>query len=81
MVSVWDAASGQYVRSFEVPATALSVNWSPAGDALIVGGFFNTPVVRRAWQFTTQLIDYAKECCVARELTGEERAQFGLRRR
>jgi hypothetical protein len=30
------------------------------------------------WQSTEELIQYAKECCVFRELTPEERQQFGL---
>jgi len=34
--------------------------------------------IRRAWQSTQELIDYAKECCVIRDLTKEERTQFGL---
>jgi hypothetical protein len=32
----------------------------------------------RAWQTTDDLIAYARECCVVRELTPEERAQFNL---
>jgi hypothetical protein len=54
------------------------VNWSPDGKYIIAGGYFNPPVVRRAWQSTEELIAYAKECCVARELMPEERQQFGL---
>jgi hypothetical protein len=30
------------------------------------------------WQTTDDLIEYAKECCVFRQLTPEEREQFGL---
>jgi WD40 repeat protein len=78
IVRVWDAASGQEVLSFEAPATVLGVNWSPNGDAVIATGYFDTPVIRRAWQSTEQLMAYARQCCVARELTPEERAQFGL---
>jgi hypothetical protein len=33
----------------------------------------------RVWQTTQELIDYAKEYCVFRELTEAERAQFGLK--
>jgi hypothetical protein len=32
-----------------------------------------------AWQTTQELIDYAGECCVVRELMEAEREQFGLR--
>jgi hypothetical protein len=31
-----------------------------------------------AWQSTEDLIDFAKECCIVRELTEEERERFGL---
>jgi hypothetical protein len=30
------------------------------------------------WDSLQELIDYAKECCVVRELTPDEREQFGL---
>jgi uncharacterized protein YjiS (DUF1127 family) len=39
---------------------------------------FNTPFIKRVWQSTDELIQYAKECCVLRELTPAERQQFGL---
>ena len=34
--------------------------------------------VWRVWQTTEELIAYAKECCVFRQLTPAEREQFGL---
>jgi hypothetical protein len=34
--------------------------------------------VFRVWLSVEELIAYAKECCVFRELTPEERQQFGL---
>ena len=36
------------------------------------------PIFRRVWQSTEDLIHYAYDCCVWRELTPEEREQFGL---
>jgi WD40 repeat protein len=77
-VKVWDAATGAEVLSFRAPDAVYSVDWSPDGDYVSAGGYFNPPVVRRAWQSTGELIAYAKECCVSRELTDEERQQFGL---
>jgi WD40 repeat protein len=77
-VKVWDAATGAVVLGFRVPGAVYSVDWSPDGNYVIAGGYFNPPVVRRAWQSTEELIDYAKECCVTRELTDAERQQFGL---
>jgi hypothetical protein len=44
----------------------------------VVGGRFNTPRVVRVWSSTEELIEYAYDCCVIRQLTAEERAQLGL---
>jgi hypothetical protein len=35
--------------------------------------------VWRVWQTTQELVDYAKECCVFRELTEAKRVQFSGR--
>jgi hypothetical protein len=75
---VWDAATGAEVLSFKVPAAAISVSWSPDAKYVVVAGYFNTPVVRRVWRSTEALIAHARECCVTRELTDEEREQFDL---
>jgi WD40 repeat protein len=77
-VKVWDAASGDVVLSFRAPDAVYSVNWSPDGAYVAAGGYFNPPVVRRAFQSTDDLIVYARECCVTRELTAEEREMFAL---
>jgi len=34
--------------------------------------------VWRVWQSKGELIDYARQCCVIRQLTLQERQQFGL---
>jgi WD40 repeat protein/DNA-binding SARP family transcriptional activator len=77
-VKVWDATTGSEVLSFRAPGAVYSVNWSPNGHHIIAGGYFNPPVVRRAWQSTEELIAYAEQCCVTRDLTPEERQQFRL---
>ena len=77
-VKVWDAATGEVVLSFRAPDAVYSVNWSPDGQYIVAGGYFNPPVVRRAWQSTGELIAHARECCVSRELTDAERQRFGL---
>ena len=71
-------ATGAEVLSFRAPDVVYSVDRSPDGYYVIAGGYFNPPVVRRAWQSTEELIAHAKECCVSRELTDAERQQFGL---
>jgi WD40 repeat protein len=77
---VWDFATGQIIQSFK-NTVIYSVDWSPDGKLIVAGGCSTVDcfiTIRRAWQSTQELIDYAKECCVMRELTQEERAQFGL---
>ena len=52
--------------------------WSPDGQHLAIVGLETLVSVWRVWQSTEELVDYAKECCVIRELTDAERKQFGL---
>ena len=79
IVKVWDAATGEEVMKFKAPGGAvLNVDWSPDGKSVIAAGFHRTPIITRAWQSTDELVQYAKECCVLRELTAAERKQFGL---
>ena len=53
-------------------------DWSPGGTRIVVSNWDGTAKVFPAWQTTQELIDHARECCVVRELTAEERVQFGL---
>ena len=78
MVRIWDAETGTEVYRFEVGGGAYSTDWSPDGTQVIVAGSFLVPEIRPVWPSTEALIAYAQECCVLRELTAEERAQFGL---
>jgi hypothetical protein len=79
MVLIWDAATGQVVNSYNVGFGPLHVTWSPDGTQLIAVGIGSpVPDIRPVWQSTQELIAYAKECCVWRGLTPEERQQFGL---
>jgi WD40 repeat protein len=77
-VKVWEATSGQEVISFKAPGEVRGLDWSDDGHYLLVSGMFNTPFIKRVWQSTDELIQYAKACCVLRELTPAERQQFGL---
>jgi len=78
MVRIWDAETGIEVYHFEVGGGAFSTEWSPDGTHVIVAGSFPVPEIRRVWSSTEALIAYAQEHCVLRQLTAEERAQFGL---
>ena len=55
-----------------------SASFSPDGSRIVTASSDFTARVWRMWPSTQALIDYARECCVFRELTTEERAQFGL---
>ena len=78
VVKVWDVEAGAEVLSFQVVGGAGNVHWAPDGNHLIVTGADNTPVIRHVWSSTQALIDHTYKCCVTRELTVEERKQFGL---
>ncbi len=80
---IWDAETGDELLTLTTPGDWYTIpNWSPDGKYLFVSienlispgksGVF------RVWQSTEELIEYAKECCVFRELTDAERTQFGL---
>jgi hypothetical protein len=48
------------------------------GRFLAVGKIGGSAEVWRVWQFIKELVDYAKEHCVFRELSAAKREQFGL---
>jgi WD40 repeat protein len=80
---IWDAATGAELLTLDTPNNwANSPEWSPDGRFLAIGLFsFDEDTesgVWRVWQSTEELLAYAKECCTFRELTAEERDQFGL---
>jgi WD40 repeat protein len=83
---IWDAQTGAELLTLSTPNDfVLYPYWSPDGKNLLTTIFniidTSSPArsgVWRVWQSTDELIDYAKECCVFRQLTPEERQQFGL---
>ena len=79
-VKIWDAETGNTLLSFSVPSEnfLFQLDWSPDGTRLTGAGLADSIEIYRVWQTTEDLIAYAKECCVVRELTPEERQQFGL---
>lgn len=71
--------TGEMVYSIDDPIENLSdVVWSPNGRYLATTDRHDNVAVWRAWQTTADMIDYADQCCITRDLTDEERAQFGL---
>lgn len=79
-VRIWAANTGQEVTSFKVGGRVIALDWSPDGTRVLVTGQFSAPEIRPVWQTTGDLIAYANACCVSRELTPDERQQFGLPR-
>jgi WD40 repeat protein len=75
---VWDINTGGELASHSVGGMLFAADWSPDGTRVVVASSDGTATVLPAWQTTQDLIDYAKECCVIRELTAEERELFGL---
>jgi WD40 repeat protein len=80
---IWDAQTGAELLTLSTPCDWWTVpSWSPDGKYLIVPiGNISGPGrsgVWRVWQTTQELVDYAKECCVFRQLTEAERQQYGL---
>jgi WD40 repeat protein len=76
---IWDASTGDELLTLSVPALfGLYAWWSPDGQHLVIAGLDTLVSVWRVWQSTEELVDYAKECCLFRELTAAERERFAL---
>ena len=79
-VRVWDAATGDEILTLFVPALyGGNALWSPDGKYIAITGNQTLVSVWNVWQTKDELVAYAKDCCVIRELTDNERQQFGLR--
>jgi len=79
---VWDAETGDELLTLSTPTVyAPFARWSPGGKYVAVGMEITPAQIWRVWQSTAELVEYAKECCVFRELTDAEREQFGLEAR
>lgn len=79
-VKVWNVVTREQLFTLSGHTGSVnSVVWSPAGETRIVTASDDgTAKVWRVWSTTEDLIDYARQCCVVRKLTDEERQQFGL---
>lgn len=80
---IWDVQTGAELLTLSTPTNWASLpSWSPDGQYLLTAigafDFESRSGVWRVWQTTEDLIDYAKACCAFRQLTPEERQQFGL---
>ena len=78
-VKIWDTETGAELLELSVPVLyGGSALWSPDGQYLSIAGLDTLVSVWRVWQSGDELIAYAKDCCIIRELTSDERLQFGL---
>ena len=77
---VYDIATGTELISYDVGGVVYPA-YSPDGTQVLVGsigGDWGKVQIFPTWHSTQELVAYAKECCVVRELTPEEREVFGL---
>jgi WD40 repeat protein len=75
---VWDISTGGELARYTPGGMIYQADWSPDGTRIAVASQDGTTKIFPARQTTQELIDYAKECCVFRELTDAEREQFEL---
>jgi WD40 repeat protein/class 3 adenylate cyclase len=76
-VRVFDASTGNELIGYGV-ATGAGASWSPDGKHVGIGDWVGNLSIYPAWQSLEELTAYARDCCVFRQLTPEEREQFGL---
>jgi WD40 repeat protein len=77
-VRAWDTATGVELLRHNVGGF-VDMDLSPDETRIVLGiNPYNMLKVFPAWQTLQELIDYAKECCVVRELTDAERERLGL---
>jgi WD40 repeat protein len=76
-VRVWDTTTGKQVLHYPLDRRVDHVDWSPDRKKLLISNH-DRLLVLPVWNTTQELIDYAFECCLVRELTSEERERFGL---
>jgi WD40 repeat protein len=76
-VKVLDVNTGNDLINYEIEAGA-GASWSPDGKQIAISDWDGNLSIHPAWQSLEELIEYAHECCVFRQLTPEERDQFGL---
>jgi WD40 repeat protein len=74
---VWNMDTGIEIISYDIGGW-VECAYSPDGSRVLIGNDLGSLQVFPAWQTTQELIDYAYECCVFRDLTAEERELFGL---
>jgi WD40 repeat protein len=78
--SVWDTEIGTEVLRYDVGGFALGT-YSPDGSRVVITnteGDTGLVQIFPTWHSPEELVTYARECCLVRELTADERETFGL---
>lgn len=76
---LWNATSGNELITLAAHAdTVYAVDWSPGGTRVVTASADATARLWRVWTSTDELETLARACCVVRDLTDAERAQFNL---
>ena len=76
-VRVWDAQTGLAVLYYPIGSPVAGLDWSPDGNRVVIS-YGSEMMILPIWNTTQELIDYAYECCVVRELSPEDRELYGL---
>ena len=81
VASVWDIATGAEILTYDVGGVVVPA-YSPDGTRVMLanleGGGWGGVYIFPVWDSLEELVAYAKDCCVVRELTPDEREIFGL---
>jgi WD40 repeat protein/DNA-binding SARP family transcriptional activator len=76
---IWDAVTGAELLSYSFGPQLTEGAWSPDMKQIALSAADGKiRIVDVHWNTTDELIAYARECCLIRELTANERELFGL---
>jgi WD40 repeat protein len=76
---IWDAGTGAEMLSYTFGPQLTEGAWSPDMKRIALSAADGKiRIVDVHWNATDELVAYARECCLLRELTADERELFGL---
>ena len=76
---IWDADTGVELLSYSFGGWLGHSEWSPDMRQIAFGQMDGMVWIFDVnWHTTEELIAYARECCLIRQLTADERELFGL---